>query len=304
MRSNYHILYVDDEEGNLNVFRVSFGYEYRISLAKSAQEAIQIVKNNDIHLIITDQRMPEMTGVQMLQVIVKDYPNVVSIIMTGYSDISAIKDAINECQIFRYLNKPWQKEDLRLTIEQALNKYQLRIDKQKLIEELKLHNENLEQTVKERTEEIIRQKNKILEQSKRELSGLQLQVQQKNELLENLKKQIRLLQNDINKTISQRMGDILGSIDTNLRTQTDWQNFNMLLEQVHEGFFVRMQEKYPKLTDNDLRICAYLRMKMTTKEIASMTATTVRGIETSRYRIRQRMGLEAEDNLLEILTTI
>jgi sigma-B regulation protein RsbU (phosphoserine phosphatase) len=155
------ILYVDDEEDNLKVFNSAFRRDYEIHLALSGQEGFEILKKHEIHLIITDQRMPEMTGIQFLEKIIPDYPDCIRMILTGFSDIEAIIQAINTGRVYRYITKPWNKEELKINIDKGLETYHLREQNRKLIEDLKVANQTLEQKVIERTQKIETQNREI-----------------------------------------------------------------------------------------------------------------------------------------------
>ncbi|WP_202912434.1 response regulator [Sphingobacterium olei] len=138
------ILYVDDEENNLFSFKATFRLKYKIYTAISGSKAIEIVQKNPIDIIITDQRMPEMTGVEFLEEIIKLDPEPMRILLTGYADMGAVIDAVNKGKIFHYLNKPWSEEELDQTIQRA---YEIYTKRKKLLEtysKLELSNEQLE----------------------------------------------------------------------------------------------------------------------------------------------------------------
>ncbi|AFM05908.1 signal transduction histidine kinase [Bernardetia litoralis DSM 6794] len=149
------ILYVDDEESNLRIFKSSFRRHYSIFTAISGKEGLEILENNNIQLVISDQKMPEMTGVEFLERVAENFPNTVRIILTAYSDTEDIMRAINKCGIFRYLVKPWNKDEMLLTIDKALETYSLRTENRQLVKALKSANEDLEGKVKERTSELM-----------------------------------------------------------------------------------------------------------------------------------------------------
>lgn len=177
------ILYIDDEPENLRGFQFLFKRYYKIFVAKSAKEGLEILKENPIKLIIADQRMPEMSGVDFFELAADLYPHAIRIILTGYSDIEAIIKAINKGKIFKYVTKPWDQDELRLIIDNALWSYNISAENRNLIENLKEVNQNLEQKVKERTEEILKQKKEIEEQ--RDLAKHQRdQIALQNEELE------------------------------------------------------------------------------------------------------------------------
>lgn len=144
MNDKINILYVDDEENNLFSFKANFRIKYNVYTAISGFDALEILKNNPISVIITDQRMPEMTGVVFLEKVCELYPDTIRILLTGYSDISAVIEAVNKGKIFHYLNKPWIEEELNETIERA---YEIYSDKQETLDQfsqLEVSNEQLE----------------------------------------------------------------------------------------------------------------------------------------------------------------
>ncbi|MCB0389735.1 MAG: hybrid sensor histidine kinase/response regulator [Bdellovibrionales bacterium] len=141
----HKILLVDDEKDNVEALERLFRKSYQVFKATSGQEALNLLKDHsDIALILTDQRMPEMTGVQLLKRSIKTHPETIRILLTGYTDVESIVDSINSGEVYRYLNKPWDPIDLKNTIDKALEKYSLRqelvvknIQLEKALEELK-----------------------------------------------------------------------------------------------------------------------------------------------------------------------
>lgn len=148
------ILYVDDEENNLIVFNSTFRRDYEVYLAKSGREGLDIMREHPVQLVITDQRMPEMTGIQFLESVVNDYPDCIRMVLTGYSDIEAVIQAINTGRVYYYITKPWNREELKMNIDKGLETYKLREQNRKLIEDLKVANQTLERKVVERTQKI------------------------------------------------------------------------------------------------------------------------------------------------------
>jgi response regulator RpfG family c-di-GMP phosphodiesterase len=139
-----NVLYVDDEEQNLISFRASFRRYFEIYTANSANEAQKTLKENTIHVLITDQRMPETTGTELLAKAVIDYPDQIRILLTGYTDIEALKDAVNRGHIFRYLEKPWNDIELKKTIEDSFIVYNIKKEQEELNKKILLTNEQLE----------------------------------------------------------------------------------------------------------------------------------------------------------------
>ena len=139
-----HILYIDDEIHNLNAFKASFRRQFTVFTAESAEDAKKILSENDIHVIISDQRMPRITGIEFFESIIEQYPEPIRILLTGYADINAVIDAINKGQVYKYFSKPWNEEELRHNIEKAYEVYALRKENKELTAKLLDVNEKLE----------------------------------------------------------------------------------------------------------------------------------------------------------------
>lgn len=131
------ILYVDDEQNNLDAFTAAFRRFYQIHTALSAKEGIELLGKNQVQVIITDQKMPGMTGTQFLESILLNYPDVMRIILTGYSDMEALIKAVNTCRIFRYITKPWNEKELKEAIDSALLTYSVEHGNKELLLHLK-----------------------------------------------------------------------------------------------------------------------------------------------------------------------
>jgi signal transduction histidine kinase len=141
------VLYVDDEENNLISFRACFRKEYEVYTALSASEGVKILENNRIHVIISDQRMPTTTGIEFLEKTIEKYPDSMRLLITAYTDLDIVIDAINRGQISKFIQKPWDWEKLSLAIENCAIIYKSRIElKQKNIE-LKKANDELNKFV-------------------------------------------------------------------------------------------------------------------------------------------------------------
>ena len=143
-QNKINVLYVDDEINNLNSFNAAFRREYNIFIATSGKEGLELLKNNKIHIIITDQRMPEMSGVDFLVEVLKEFPDPVRLLLTGYSNMEAVVDAVNMGKIYYYLTKPWDEQGIKIIIKNAFELYHTREKLLILTEDLKLANEQLE----------------------------------------------------------------------------------------------------------------------------------------------------------------
>lgn len=140
----FNILYVDDEVHNLNSFKAVFRRTFKVFTAESASAARKLLDENEIHLIITDQRMPATTGTEFLESIMKDHPNPVRILLTGYADINAVVDAINKGKVFKYIQKPWDEEQLKQTITEGLELYLFNKKKREIAQLLEENNRQME----------------------------------------------------------------------------------------------------------------------------------------------------------------
>lgn len=151
---NHNLLVIDDEvEITKSLFR-QFRRKYNVHVANSAEDALPILEKQDIQVVLSDQRMPGMTGITFFSAIKDKYPDALKLILTGYSDIEAVIGAINEGQVFRYLTKPWNPVELNMAIEEAFERHELVSNNRILLRKLKEANLTLENKVEERTQEL------------------------------------------------------------------------------------------------------------------------------------------------------
>jgi two-component system sensor histidine kinase/response regulator len=144
MSEKIKILYVDDEENNLISFRANFRKEYEVLTAISAHDALLILEKESAHIIISDQRMPNTTGVEFLEQTIKLYPDSIRLLITAHTDIEIVIEAINRGQITKYIQKPWDFEKLSLAIDHCATLYKSRIELQ--LKNAELHKVNNELT--------------------------------------------------------------------------------------------------------------------------------------------------------------
>ena len=136
--NQYNLLIVDDEVSNLHKLRRTFFGDFRIFEALTGQDAIQLLRKQDVDVIITDQRMPETTGIDVLRESLLLQPEAVRIILTGYTEIDYLMDAINEGQVHRYITKPWEPFSLKQTVMQDLELVHLKREHRLLQEQLRI----------------------------------------------------------------------------------------------------------------------------------------------------------------------
>jgi two-component system response regulator HupR/HoxA len=138
------ILVVDDEPASVELLRITLGLEYKVYTATDGASALALLgKHPEIALAIVDQRMPEMTGTEFIQRTIERYPDLVRIILTGFTDVQSLIDAINAGRVYRYLTKPWNRDELLATVRQGLEAHRLATDNLRLQEELREANARL-----------------------------------------------------------------------------------------------------------------------------------------------------------------
>ncbi|MGH1364522.1 MAG: sigma-54-dependent transcriptional regulator [Calditrichia bacterium] len=138
-----NLLAVDDEQSSLNAIKRTLRRDFNITLAKNGHAALEAMRTNEFAVILADQRMPEMTGVEFFKKAIERQPAAMRILITGYSDAEAMIHAINEGQIFYYVHKPWEPDELSLIVHRAADQYRLMSENAHLLEELADANKRL-----------------------------------------------------------------------------------------------------------------------------------------------------------------
>ena len=144
MPNRHTILVVDDEPDVVKSVQDLLRLEFKVLGATRAKAAMEIMRTEEVHVVMTDQRMPEITGVEFLRQIRGDYPEAIRLLFTGYADIRAVIDAINQGNVYRYITKPWDPEELETIIRQAVERYDLLVERRRLMENLQVSNKELE----------------------------------------------------------------------------------------------------------------------------------------------------------------
>ncbi len=137
------ILYIDDEKANLQNFKSVFIRDYNIFTAISAKEGLEILKKKTIYVVICDQRMPEISGIVFFEKIKEQYPAIIRIILTAFPEQEDILKAINKGGVYRYLTKPWKRQEMKVTIDNAIETYKLKEENKQLISHLQEKNAEL-----------------------------------------------------------------------------------------------------------------------------------------------------------------
>src|SRR5688500_7475583 len=136
MRTRHTLLVVDDEPDVVKSVQDLLRLDYRVLGATRAINAAKMLEEQEVHVVMTDQRMPEMTGVEFLKKIRGEYPDAIRLLFTGYADIRAVIDAINQGNVYRYITKPWDPDELQTIIREACERYDLIVERKELLAEL------------------------------------------------------------------------------------------------------------------------------------------------------------------------
>jgi signal transduction histidine kinase len=138
-----NILVIDDEPHVVQSVRELLRLDYRVLGTTRASEAIGMLGEQPIDVVMSDQRMPEMTGVELLHQVSETYPDAIRLLFTGYADIRAVIDAINRGSVYRYITKPWDPDELQTVVRDAVERHDLIVERQRLVTELERANEEL-----------------------------------------------------------------------------------------------------------------------------------------------------------------
>lgn len=138
------LLVVDDEPDLVQSVKDLLRFEYRVLGATRAGEGLALLGREDVHVVMSDQRMPEMTGVEFLKRVKETFPDAIRLLFTAYADLNAVTDAINEGNVYRYISKPWEPDELRTVLKQAVDQHRLQAERKQLIKEVQEKNAQLE----------------------------------------------------------------------------------------------------------------------------------------------------------------
>lgn len=138
------LLVVDDESQIVESVQDLLRLEYRVLGATRASQGLEVMDRERVHIVMSDQRMPEMTGVELLSRVKEAHPEVVRLLFTAFTDLDVVIDAINQGSVYRYISKPWEVAELKATLRQAYDYYQLQEDRRSLLKEVQQKNAQLE----------------------------------------------------------------------------------------------------------------------------------------------------------------
>ena len=143
------VLFVDDEEKIISSLKRGLLDEpYKKLFASSGKEALEILQKNEVHVLIADMRMPEMIGLELLRIVKREYPHIVRMVLSGYTQITTLLTAINQGEVYKFITKPWKlEEEFKPSIRQAIEYYNLHNERDRLAAELEQYKAKLGEKV-------------------------------------------------------------------------------------------------------------------------------------------------------------
>lgn len=289
------ILIVDDEISNIqhvfNIF-VKANLKYEILRALDANTALSICEKVKLDLIITDWDMPGISGIELIKKIRQDkkFFEIPVIMCTGIMTNS---------------------ENLKTALDAGANDFIRKpIDELELISRTKsiINFTSVIKSLEEKKRELLEEKHQNL---KRQFDENSKKLINFSVMISRYEKEMHTVANDLKRIYqipsSKKVEEIVKQAVFALENDSNhnnWIKFKEYFDQVHAGFFKKLLQKYPDLTQNELKICAFIRLNMITKEIADITFQSTRSIEVARYRLRQKLNLNTNDNLYHFLASI
>jgi DNA-binding CsgD family transcriptional regulator len=201
---------------------------------------------------------------------------------------------------------PWYSSLVAKTISFLIIGILLLIFIQAIIRKIKKDEERKRE---ENERELVKLKNEKLQAEiaykVKELGSSTMMIIQKNKILSDLKELLQKQKAFQNNSLSgKNFSDIMRKIESTLSSHDDWKTFDITFDEAHESFMKNLKSRYPDLSPKDIRLCAFLRMNLPSKEIAPLLGISVRGVENHRYRLRRKMNLEHDENLIEVILSL
>ncbi|HAS42054.1 MAG TPA: hypothetical protein DCS93_16355 [Microscillaceae bacterium] len=274
---NYRLLVVDDDKHNLMVViqyleaQLESDISYEFLTAPNGKLALNIAQKTKPDLIITDWDMPQMNGIELIKSVKQDpeIQEIPIIIITGINDAAEDLRLALDAGAVDYIQKPVNDIELYARVASALQLY------------------DAYRTIKE-------QKLAIEEQKKRELGSKTLQVYEKNQILDTVKNKLEAFLLELKPDDRHSGKAIIKIIDQSIHQDNHWDAFKEQFELINPHFFKILTEHHPELTNSEIKMCAYINVGLSIKEIADFMNLEYRGARVKKTRIKQKMKLAPE----------
>jgi DNA-binding NarL/FixJ family response regulator len=289
------ILYVDDEAANLSTFAMALKDDYEVITAGSGKEALKLFKKGkNIEIVIADQRMPEMSGVELLEQIHAINPDPIRMILTAYIDVEDIISAINRGHVYNYIIKPWEEENLRITLKQAHESYVLAKENRQLVKELEKKNKEMKKLNKQLEEDIEARK-----QTEEELESRTIELEEANIATKILLKQGAEAKKEMENKVLSNIKDLvlpyveeLGEKLTDRRELIYINVIKANIDQITSSFSQSLSAKAMGLTPREIQVADLVRQGRTNREIGELLKLSTRTVEFYRDNLRKKFGLK------------
>jgi DNA-binding response OmpR family regulator len=282
METKKTVLIADDDTNSLRFMLQVFkeaGEKFDILHAPNGKIACDLAQSKNPDLIIMDWNMPIMTGVEAVHTLKKEpkTTDIPIIMVTG-----VMIDDLNLAEALHlgaadYLRKPISPIELVARVRSTLSLSKAYQEIKELYAREKAYMDN------------------HIAQKMRELTSISVQMAQKNEVLTEIKDKLEAL------PASSVKRELLHTIENNLYLDSYWDKFKMHFEEVHPDFFTRLKNNFPDISQNEFKLCAYIKMRLGNKEIAQLTGISVKGMETARYRLKKKLNLNAEQDMNDFI---
>jgi CheY-like chemotaxis protein len=286
---SYKILIVDDEPRNIEVIINGLLEEnYNVLIAANGAEGCEIAIRNQPGLIIMDWEMPDMNGIEAIKTLKQNETTAkIPIIMATGVMVSSehLKTAL-EAGAIDYIRKPIDRIELLARVNSAIL----------LFEEMKKNIELETELLRKEREQV----QKEVDANKQALSKLTLRIIQNNELNERLFDELKEIKSNCNDKGKKGITSIISRFKTD-SNNINWQEFDLLFEQVHRNFYNNLNKAFENLTNNDLKLCVFYKLNMNSKEICSITLQSENTLKKARARLRKKLNLSPDESLHQFL---
>jgi len=290
--TQHKILVVDDEPTNIETILEGLSeQQYKILISNDGQAGYSIAKQTQPDLVITDWDMPETDGIGTIRLFKADEStrNIPIIMATGKMISSENLKTALEAGAIDYIRKPIDKIELIARVESAILFYKTMEKNIELEKELSVSKEfQLKHEISNMEKELTKNTLRLINYA-----------EQNNWLTDQLTK----LRNHTDKNGGLIINEIINSFKITKNSNL-WEEFELIFEQVHQNFYKNLQEKFPDITQNEKRICAFLKLNLNTKDISAITFQSTDAINKARYRLRKKLNLESDNELHQFMQNV